>query len=157
MIGVMPQRQLTTYQAVILQARAYRTIRTFMVDTLKNYGLTLTEWLMIGVVVDTHRDGTRISDLADILGVELPVVTNLVKRAEATGWVTRTTDTNDRRAKRIISTMEGREKACDIEGELQVATGAWLKDLDISMLDGYLATVGTLAAKEIPPEPIAIK
>jgi len=150
----MPHRQLTTYQAVILQARAYRTVRTFMVETLRNYGLTLTEWLMIGVVVDTNRDGARISDLAEVLGVELPVITNLVKRAELTGWVTRTTDTTDKRAKRIISTMEGREKACDIEGELQTATGTWLKDLDVSMLDGYLTTVGTLAVKEVPSEAI---
>lgn len=104
---------------------------------------------MIGFVVDTNRDGARISDLAEVLGVELPVITNLVNRAEATGWVTRTTDTADKRAKRIISTMEGREKACDIEGELQAATGTWLKDLDVSMLDGYMNIVSTLATRDI--------
>ena len=151
----MPHRQLTTYQAVILQARAYRTIRTFMVDILKRYNLTLTEWLMIGFVVDTNRNGARISDLADVLGVEMPVITNLVNRAEKTGWVTRSVDPDDKRAKRIVSTMEGREKACDIEGELQAATGDWLKDLDISMLDAYLSIVSSLATKQVPAESAA--
>lgn len=146
----MPQRQLTTYQGVILQARAFRAIRTFMIETLKDYNLTLTEWLMIGVVVDAGREGVRISDLAENLGVEMPVITNLVKRAEASGWVTHAVDKNDKRAKRIYSTTSSRQKACNIEGELQRATGAWLKDLDASKLEGYMTTVGTLAVKELP-------
>lgn len=118
-----------------------------MVETLKNYDLTLTEWLMIGMVIDKGLKGVRITELAETLGVELPVVTNLVNRAEATGWVTRSIDALDRRAKRVIPTMEGGEKACNIEGALRKATSEWLNDLDPKMLEGYLTVVGDLANK----------
>lgn len=143
----MPHRQLTTYQAVISQARAFRALRTFMADTLKRYDLTLTEWLMIGSVVDTAGKGIRISELADLLGVEMPVITNLVNRAEKTGWVTRLSDPDDKRAKLVYSTKEGGQKACDIEGDIRSATSEWLNDLDPEQLLGYLTVVGALAAK----------
>lgn len=146
----MPHRQLTTYQAVISQARAFRTLRSFMVDTLKTYDLTLTEWLMIGTVIDKGKDGIRVSELADTLGVEMPVITNLVNRAEKTGWVVRSVDTVDRRAKRVTGTLNGGEKACDIEGDLRKATSAWLNDLDPAILEHYLTVVGALANKTIP-------
>lgn len=148
----MPQRQLTTYQAVISQARAFRTLRAFMVETLKQHDLTLTEWLLIGSVLDAGRKGARVSDLADTLGVEMPVITNLTNRAVTSGWLTRVTDVDDRRAKRIQATREGGERACDIEGVLRKATSAWLDDLDTANLEGYLTVVGALSAKELPEQ-----
>jgi DNA-binding MarR family transcriptional regulator len=148
MIEAMPQRQLTTYQAVISQARAFRNLRTFLVETLKEHDLTLTEWLMIGTVIDGGKEGVRVSDLADTLGVEMPVITNLANRAVATGWVTRVVDPNDRRAKLIRATREGGEKTCDIEGILRGETSTWLEDIDASMLKSYLTIVGLLATKD---------
>lgn len=146
----MPYRQLTTYQAVITQARAYRTLRSFMVETLRKYDLTLTEWLMIGSVIDAGKDGTRISELADVLGVEMPVITNLVNRAVKDGWVTRVTDKTDRRSKRISATRLGGEKACVIEGELRAETKDWLSNLDSDMVGGYLAVVAELSLRSSP-------
>ncbi len=148
----MPQRQLTTYQAVISQARAFRNLRSFLVETLKEHDLTLTEWLMIGSVIDGGKDGVRVSELADTLGVEMPVITNLTNRAVATGWVTRVVDPTDRRAKRIRATQEGGQKTCDIEGILREATATWLDDIDVTMLKDYLTIVGLLANKDIPNE-----
>ena len=146
----MPHRQLTTYQAVISQARAFRTLRSFMSDILKQYDLTITEWLLIGSVVDTAGMGIRISELAELLGVEMPVVTNLVNRAEKTGWVTRLADDKDKRAKRVYSTKDGGKKACDIEGEIREATAGWLDGLEASDLLTYMNVVGALAAKPLP-------
>lgn len=146
----MPYRQLTTYQAVITQARAYRTLRGFMVETLKKHDLTLTEWLMIGTVIDAGKDGARVSDLADTLGVEMPVVTNLANRAVLDGWVSRTTDPIDRRSKRIVATKVGGERACNIEGELRAETQGWLTEIDDEMLKGYLAVISELSSKVSP-------
>lgn len=148
----MPHRQLTTYQVVISQTRAFRALRNFMTDTLKHYGLTLTEWLMIGRVVDTAEKGVRISELAAELGVEMPVITNLVNRAEKTGWVIRMADAEDKRAKRVYSTKEGGEKACRIEGDIRRLTAIWLDDLDPIKLESYLTVIGALAAKSLPSE-----
>lgn len=106
----MPHRQLTTYQGVIAQARAFRALRAFMGESLQQHHLTITEWLMIGTVVDTSGKGIRISELAEILGVEMPVITNLVNRAEKTGWVTRLPDPNDKRAKLVFLQKKAAQK-----------------------------------------------
>lgn len=121
-----------------------------MSEILKQYDLTITEWLLIGSVVDTAGRGIRISELAELLGVEMPVITNLVNRAEKTGWVTRLADEKDKRAKLVYSTKSGGQKACDIEGEIRTATADWLDGLDADDLLTYMNVVGALAAKPLP-------
>lgn len=144
----MPYRQITTYQAVISQARAYRALRTFLSLVLAKHDLTMTEWLLLGTLVDEGRQGLRISDLANTLGVELPVVTNLTNKAVASGYVVRSVDPADKRAKRVVATKEFGEMACDIEGELRAETTIWLEGLDSETLKGYLTVVGALSDKE---------
>ncbi len=150
----MRRNELTTYRAVIAQARAFRALRTFMAQVLNKHNLTVTEWLIIGTVIDSGKEGVRISELAHILGVEMPVITNLLHKTAASNWVVRTNDSDDRRAKRIIATPEGMERACDIEGELQESTKEWLSNLDSDVLDGYFAVVGALVEHE--PQPVEV-
>ena len=143
----MPQRKLTTYQAVISQARAFRVLRSFMTDVLQKYDITMTEWLMIGSALDKGAEGIRVSELAKTLGVEMPVITNLVHKAVAGGWVTSAIDTDDKRAKKIAVTEYCIEQACAIEGELLEGTKSWLDGVDKHMLKGYFEVVDALARK----------
>lgn len=143
----MPHRQLTTYQEVISQSRSYRTLRNFMAVTLDDYGLTITEWLVIGLAIDAGQKGVKISCVARELGVEIPVVTNLVNRAATTKWVTKVADDKDKRAKRIVMTKQGLEEACKIEGELKNRTAKWLDDIDKDTLKGYYTVVAALSDK----------
>lgn len=144
----MPYRQITTYQAVISQARAFRALRSFLSTILAQHDLTMTEWLVLGSLVDEGKDGLKMTDLADSLGVEIPVITNLINKAEASGYVTRTVDVNDKRVKRVRATKEFGQMACDIEGELRLKTREWLDGLDPAMLQGYLTVIGALSQKE---------
>jgi MarR family transcriptional regulator, transcriptional regulator for hemolysin len=143
----MPGRQLTTYQAVISQSRAFRALRQFMAASLDRHNLTVTEWLIIGTVIDHGPEGARISDLATALGVELPVITNLVNKAVATGWVERVSDPNDKRSKRIVASKDGMLKACDIEGELRESTKSWITGVDKEDFDSYFTVVGAMSNK----------
>lgn len=147
---VVPYRQITTYQTVIAQARAYRKVRSFMDKTLKPYNLTITEWLIIGTAIDAGPTGIRISDIAKILGVEMPVITNLVHKATNTRWLRRIEDSEDKRARRVVMTHMGLEKACNIEGELKKATAPWLKDIDSHALKGFFEVIAELSTKEMP-------
>jgi DNA-binding MarR family transcriptional regulator len=147
---VVPYRQITTYQTVIAQARAYRKVRSFMDVTLKPYNLTITEWLIIGTSIDAGPTGIRISELAKKLGVEMPVVTNLVHKATNTGWLRRIEDPVDKRARRVVMTHAGLEKACDIEGELKKATAPWLKDIDAVSMKGFYEVISELSGKDVP-------
>lgn len=147
---VVPYRQITTYQTVIAQARAYRKVRAFMDVTLKPYNLTITEWLIIGTSIDAGPTGIRISELAKILGVEMPVIANLVHKATSTGWLRRIEDPEDKRARRVVMTHAGLEKACDIEGELKKATNPWLKGLDTVSIKGFYQVIAELSEKDVP-------
>lgn len=146
----MSYRQITTYQTVIAQAKAYRKVRAFMDITLRPYGLTITEWLIIGVTIDAGPNGIRISDVAKTLGVEMPVITNLVHKATQAGWLRRIEDKEDKRVRRVVMTHAGLDKACDIEGELKTATAPWLKNIDSASIKGYYEVITELAEKDIP-------
>ncbi len=146
----MPYRQITTYQTVIAQARAYRKVRSFMDKTLKPYDLTITEWLIIGTAIDAGPTGIRISEIAKALGVEMPVVTNLVHKATNTRWLRRIKDPEDKRARRVVMTHMGLEKACDIEGELKKATAPWLKDIPADSIKGFYDVITELAIRDVP-------
>jgi DNA-binding MarR family transcriptional regulator len=50
---------------------------------------------------------SRVSDLADLLGVDTPSVTRKVQQLERLGYVTIEPDANDKRAKRISLTKSG--------------------------------------------------
>ena len=51
----------------------------------------------------------RITDLADLLGVDAPTVTRKVQQLERLGYVTREPDPTDRRASRIRLSATGRD------------------------------------------------
>jgi DNA-binding MarR family transcriptional regulator len=135
---------------VIAQAKAYRKIRAFMDVTLRPYSLTITEWLIIGVAIDAGPNGIRISDIAKTLGVEMPVITNLVHKATQAGWLRRIEDSEDKRVRRVVMTHAGLEKACVIEGELKAATAPWLKNINKEAIMGYHEVINELAEKDIP-------
>lgn len=60
-----------------------------------------------------HESGPlRVSDLAELLGIDTPGVTRKVQQLERLGYVTSETDPDDKRAKRISLTRSG-EKTID--------------------------------------------
>lgn len=146
----MPHRQVTTYQTVILQARAFRKVRKFMVVALSPYNITITEWLIIGTTIDAGPTGIRISELAKTLDVEMPVVTNLVHKATNTHWLRRIEDPHDKRARRVVMTHAGLERACSIEGDIKKATSPWLSDIPASELTGFYRVIAALSEISLP-------
>jgi DNA-binding MarR family transcriptional regulator len=55
----------------------------------------------------THGEPARVSDLAELLGVDTPTVTRKVQQLERLGYVVIQPDTDDKRAKRIALTKSG--------------------------------------------------
>ena len=60
-----------------------------------------------------HQDGRTNAELADILAVSPATITNMVKRMEKGGFVTRKRDENDERSIRVFLTEHG--QACSRE------------------------------------------
>ena len=75
--------------------------------------------------LSAQADALRVTDLAEILGVDTPTVTRKVQQLERDGMVTRHRDPDDRRASRIGLTPAGRRT---IE-RVRRARRAWLEQL----------------------------
>lgn len=55
----------------------------------------------------SHGESARVSDLADLLGIDTPAVTRKVQQLERLGYVAIGPDAEDKRAKRITLTRSG--------------------------------------------------
>jgi DNA-binding MarR family transcriptional regulator len=79
-----------------------RLLRTTYDRRVRDLGLTRSQWWVL-----THlfrKDGITQSELAETLELERPSLGRLLDRLEAKGWVRRTPDARDRRAKRVYLT-----------------------------------------------------
>jgi DNA-binding MarR family transcriptional regulator len=56
-----------------------------------------------------HGDGLRVTDLAELLGVDAPTVTRKIQQLERERLISRRPDPDDRRATRIMLTAAGRQ------------------------------------------------
>ena len=107
---------------------------------LDKIGLTYPQYLVM--VSLWAKDDQTVGDLGQILFLESSTLTPLLKRLEASGYITRSRDLSDERQVRVCLTRAGRAlhtKAGDISRCILEATGLPLGDLhklqsQISML-----------------------
>jgi DNA-binding MarR family transcriptional regulator len=76
------------------------------------HGLSLSQLRLLGILRDHEPTMT---ELADHLGQDKSSITGLVRRAEAKGWVERTTDDTDKRSTRVRLTTQGRRQGRVLE------------------------------------------
>ena len=109
------------YGASMAVGRTYKPI-------LDRLGLTYPQYLVLSVLWE--GDGPSVSGIADRLDLEPSTVTPLVKRLEASGFVTRRRNPEDERQVTVSLTETGRsmreESAC-LAQELLAASGMTLE------------------------------
>lgn len=149
--GWVDLSQLPTYQACILQSRAYRNLREFMVVQLKPYDLTMMEWVLLGIVNESMPDGISPTQLSEQIDVGLPMVTDMVDRVVALGLVEKCMAPDDRRRRVVAATDKGVDASARIELGIRTSMREWLSDIERQQLIGYVSTMARLAEKEIPP------
>ena len=97
-------------------------------------GISRTE---IGVLRAAYEQPQRITALAAAEGVTQPAITLLVNRMEGRGWVTRETDSVDRRVVLVALTAEGRAAFEELRAEYRALLHeemATLGDDDVEVL-----------------------
>ncbi len=113
--------QLTTYQAGVLQSRAYRELKITMKNILSPHGLTMMQWAVLGYVANSGRNGERVSSLAKELGSTQAFITNTINSLEEKGYVGRRGDKVDSRAK-VVHLKPGKQRLVNrIELEVRAA------------------------------------
>lgn len=138
-----------TYEAGVLQARAYRKLRAFMSSQLRKHDLTMMQWALLGMVVDNRKSGITIGTLAHILEVEPPLVTNMVNDAIANGMLMKQTDTKDRRVRIVLPTDKCINRVNKVEKQLRGEFKVWVKSINSLQLAGYIKTLKQIADLEV--------
>lgn len=92
---------LTTYQAGVMQASTHRTLQKFCDEVLRAYGITKTQWLIIGTILDSGPNGIRITDLSEKVGTTLSYLTNTINLLESKNILKRVSHEKDNRAKYV--------------------------------------------------------
>lgn len=86
-----------------------RMRRTLFDQAMKPLGITRSQWWVLSQLSRQPRSGMLQTELARDLDVGKVTVGGLIDRLEAAGYVTRTPDPTDGRAKRIQITEAGRQ------------------------------------------------
>ena len=142
----MNTSDLTTYQAVVLQSRAHRAIKTQLTQLLKRHGITMMQWSILGLVADAGENGMRISDLAHALDTSLAFITTSVNVLEAKGFVVRAGHAHDNRAKLVRLSEQFAPQVAEIEQDIAAQQQAGLYDgIDSKDLAVYLRVLRQFA------------
>jgi DNA-binding MarR family transcriptional regulator len=128
---------LQTVARSITQVRVHERLLRLAGVRLDRAGATLLFKLA------AKGDSLRVTDLAEVLGVDAPTVTRKVQQLERDGLVTRQSDPDDGRASRIRLTPAGRRT---IE-RVRRARRAWLDRLLRSWDDDDLSDLADLLGR----------
>lgn len=91
--------QITTYDSGVMQATAHRILTRIMTEYLSQYGLTSTQWFVVGYVYEAGERGVRLNDLMSTLDTTMPFITTTVNLLESKGFLYKVSDTTDSRVK----------------------------------------------------------
>lgn len=129
--------QLNVSSGMVVAARHWRRICQ---TTLANYGISEACAVPLLIIVRLG-DGVRQVTVAQAAGLESPSLVRLLDQLCAQGFVQRTEDSTDRRAKALSLTLKGRELAEAIEGELVRLRRDVMKNLEPGDLEAALRVV----------------
>lgn len=91
--------QISTYESGVMQSTAHRILGRINSDFLDQYGLTPTQWYIIGHAYDAGPNGVRLSQLKDLLDTTMPFITTTVNHLESKGILAKISHTDDSRVK----------------------------------------------------------
>ncbi|HET9411885.1 MAG TPA: MarR family transcriptional regulator [Candidatus Saccharimonadales bacterium] len=142
-------KESNTYNDVVLQSRAHRAIKAHLTESLKDHGITMMQWSIIGLVADAGEQGVRISDLAHALDTSLAFITTSVNVLEAKGFVARAGHGQDNRAKLVRLSPEFAPKVGAIEADLKARQNDHLYDgISAKDMNAYFTVLRHLARSE---------
>jgi MarR family transcriptional regulator for hemolysin len=139
--------QLSISSGMVVAARHWRRICQ---TTLANYGVSEACAVPLLIIVRLG-DGVRQVAVAQAAGLESPSLVRLLDQLCASGFVVRTEDPTDRRAKALSLTDSGRELAEAIESELVRLRREVLKNVARDDLEAALRVVRAFEEAGLDP------
>lgn len=131
---------LTTYQKVRLQVVGYRAIQTQIVELLGKYDLNTAQWIILGWLYD-NPTGMRISAVAEVLEVETPLITALMRPLRHNKHISIKTDPTDHRAKLATLTDSGVKLVAKLEPAMASHLALFDNSIRRSDMDSYFTAL----------------
>lgn len=144
MTQTLEQLQMNLSSSMVVGARNWRKICQ---TTLVSYGISeacAVPLLMIGRL----GDGVHQVKVAQASGIESPSLVRLLDQLCSAGYVCRTEDSLDRRAKALSLTERGRELVQDVEKQLVRLRREVLAHLDPADLEAALRVLRAFEAAQ---------
>lgn len=139
--GSDPDRNLTAvFTDVYLRLKRYFNQQT------REFGLTSTQWHVLRCL--SINDGMTQTEIADLLDMGKSPLGKKIDALEAAGWVTRQTDSRDRRAKRVYLTdkvEQFRDRLIQVTDDCTAAVTKGIDEQEVErLIDMLLVMRGNL-------------
>jgi MarR family transcriptional regulator for hemolysin len=132
-----------TYRSGLLQVKSYKILQGRVAATLEAFNLSASEWSIIGIVSE-HKNGLNLASIADVLGVEPPLVTILIEGLVRKNLVKKADHPIDKRVKLIFITPKSKNLIPEIEQSLKGVLNELLSGLSIDDLQAYKKVLETI-------------
>lgn len=134
---------MSTYTTAALQVITYKKIQNKINSVLKQYGLNMTQWIILGRLREKDA-GLRTTDLARFMHVEVPLVTMVSQPLMGRGLIDSSKAINDKRAKLLKLTGAAQELMDTVEGRLQQQFQDLIRDIPRQELNTYFKVLRTM-------------
>lgn len=135
-------------ELLLLHSRADRALRSLLTSQFEQYNITMMEWLLLGVLSKSSRDGMSMSAIASELAVTLPQVTALMTSVVKKKLVRLRTLKQDRRSRHAALSAKGEDILGQVEEAVTNVMRNWPEEISSEQLAAYLETVKAMAYKD---------
>ncbi len=130
------------YQVALLHTKAYRILRQEIAALLVPHQVTMLEWVLL-CSLDLEQ-GIRLSQVADYIGVEAPLISQLIRSLQSKGLVKLSPDKDDKRAKRLVLTVNGLKLVTESNQQLEGELADCLSGLTETDVSAHLRALETI-------------
>lgn len=139
----LPKEQLSTYATTALQVITYKKLQSKVNGVLKQYGLNMTQWMILGRLRE-KKAGLRTTDLARFMHVEVPLITMVSQPLMGRGLIDSSKAVHDKRAKLLKLTDVAQELMDSVEQRMQQQFKDIMKDISSQERNTYFKVLQTM-------------
>jgi DNA-binding MarR family transcriptional regulator len=130
------------YRAAVRHFKSHKILRQEMLVLVQTFGLSIQEWVVLSVLLNRGIKNT--SELAEELGVERTMVTQLTRNLEKLRYIEKHTGKDDRRERYFSLLSDGQTVVERIEEKLTTYLAGRFSTVNQAELDGYLKVLSLI-------------
>ncbi len=128
----------SAFQTCLMLTKVDRSLRGLVTKQLKPFKLTMTQWLLLGVVASADTSGISISNTAKSLNVTMSQVTGISTQLVTAHLLRqKRTQRSDHRSRYLLLTARGRVILEDVEESVNKALIYWFQAIPENQLVFY--------------------